>query len=370
MVPIPTHGDNLAYAARITWPFAALLLAILGNTAGCTTSRAVLLCHEGWQAETRGDTARALARYTEALDRNSKLLPAAMGRVRLIALQPERRAEADALLAKFLATNASDPAVAAFAARWALFTGDVRLARQRLVATRAIAPEDPPETAHALAAAEVAVAAAENRWQVASERAVALAVDATRASAGGPETPRFGTDALLLATVAWNVGQEGEARALAGTAAMSPQRQLILALAAREANDWAGVELALASLEGDAVTPLVLTLRSLAAGRRGDAGAAMAAAAEAARRDPADAFVTEVWANAQLGAGQVTTARDLLAGLTARGAGWSAWHGLGIAHVRLGDLAAAAQAFDTATVRCPTCAAPVRNRNVLRRLGF
>ena len=62
-------------------------------------------------------------------------------------------------------------------------------------------------------------------------------------------------------------------------------------------------------------------------------------------------------------------ARDLLAGLTVRGAGWSAWYNLGLAQLRLGDLPAAAQAFTVAAQRCPTCEPAVKNRDVLAKMG-
>jgi tetratricopeptide (TPR) repeat protein len=334
-----------------------LCAAFVGATAGCTTSRAVLAWEAGAKAETAGKYDTAVLRYGEAAGRNGQLVGAALGRIRVLARLPDRRKEADELLTDLMKKQASHPAVAAFAAYLALVDGDAKLARKRFDAGRALLPEDAPDVAQARQEVEVALLAAEGKAREAHEKALAL----------GEVHPRTG---LLRATLAWNAGDAPAATTALALAPDSPQRAVLQALLARGAGDWAVVTAALAKLEGEAVTPLVLALKAEALLSQGESAKALEQAAEAVRRDPTAAYPTEVWAAAQLGAGQAALAKDLLAGLTARGAGWSAWHNLGICQVKLGDLAAASAAFDQALARCPTCEAPRKNREVLKKIGF
>ncbi len=337
-------------------PLARAYLLVTLALFGCTTSRAVQTYRQGWQAEARGDTGKANRLYLEAIERDGHLFGARLNRIRLLAQAPEGQDEARLLLEKLTKSEPGDPRVAAFAAMWALTKGDAAHARQRLDAARALRPEDPADAAPVLAEARVAVAAAQGRWADAWPLAQA-------------RTPTEAT-ALRLATVAWNAGHAQVSESWAYLAPESPSRATILALAAVEAGRWREAEAALADLAGDAVTPLVLTLRARAALAQGDAAKAAALAGDAARRNPADAEATELWAVALLQAGRAATARDLLAGLTARGAGWTAWHHLGIAHLRMGDPAAATTAFQAAAQRCPTCAVAVKNAAALARLGY
>jgi len=320
---------------------------------GCTTSRAVLAWRQGWQAEENGNHQAALREYADATSRNGKLAGAALNRVRLIALQPDRREEATLLLDKTLKSNAGEPEVAAFAAQWALWLGDVKLARQRIDAARVPGADTPADVVAALEDSRRAVLAAESRW--------AEAAKCTTTQGGSP---------VLRAVVAWNAGDVATAAAATAQAPQGKHRALLEAVLARDRGDWPAATAALAGLDAADSDVLVLTLRGEAAVQLGRADQALQAAGEAAQRAPADARATEVWAVAQLVAGQAAAARDLLAALTVRGAGWSAWQNLGIAHLKLGDLPAAASAFAQAAQRCPTCEPALHNRAALQRMGF
>lgn len=334
------------------WGLLGLLaLAALGLPA-CTTSRATLAWRQAWQEEERGDAQAALRAYGDATARNSKLTGAALNRIRLLALQPDRREEATLALDKILKVGAGEPDVAAFAAQWALWLGDAKLARQRIDAAKAPAADAPADVVSAWTGARRAVLAEEGRWSQAAEVG-----------------PGQGA-ASLRAVVAWNVDDAAEATRLWPEMPKGRERALLGALLARERGDWPGVDAALADSHAPESEVEFQILRAEAAIQAGDAGKAARCAGDAAQRAPADARATEVWAVAQLVSGQPAAARDLLAALTVRGAGWSAWHNLGIAQVKLGDLAVASNAFAQAAQRCPSCAAPVRNRDALQRLGF
>ena len=326
-------------------------------TVGCTSSRSVDAWRDGWALEQKGETALALRKYTDATSRLGKYPGAMLNRIRLMAAVPERRADAQELLDKLLKSDATDARVAAFGATWALWQGDVTLARNRLTAG-VLKKDDPEEVVLALRQAELAVLMAEKQWQAAWQ-------------AAKQQAPRTPEEHLRMAVLAWNVGEWATARELVSQALECKDKWLLQSLLAARAGQWPQAQQFVARLEGDAVTPLVLALRAQAA-MHADPPAmatALSDAAEAARRDPADPLVTEVWAEAQLVAKQPQLARDLLAGLTVRGAGWSAWYNLGLAQLRLGDLPAAAQAFTVAAQRCPTCDPAVKNRDVLAKMG-
>lgn len=343
----PGETGSLPNLAR-----ALIVLTIALAAPACTTSRGVLAYRAGALAEDKGDTTRALARYQEALEYDGKLYGAELARIRLWSQQPDRKTDAQEALDKLLKKAATEPVVAAFAAWHALAQGDVKLARARLDGARTRKPEDPADVWQAIANARAALLAAEGRWQEA-----------------GASLAEAKASPLLHATIAWNLARDDEARAQL-QAAQGPHAALLKAWLARSSGDWPAVKAAVQGLEGTAKTPAVQALLAEALLHAGDAGAALAQAAEAARRDPADLYVTEIWAVCQLGGGQAAAARDLLAGLTVRGAGWSAWYHLGLAHLQLGDLAAAQQAFTAAAQRCPTCRPAVHNRDVLQRVGL
>ncbi len=324
---------------------------------GCTSSRSIDAWRDGWALEQKGENTLALRKYTDATSRLGKYPGAMLNRVRLMAAVPERRADAQELLDKLVKSEPANPRVVAFATMWALWQGDVALARTRFAAG-ALKPDDTEDVVSALRQAEIALLMAEKQWQAAW----------TKAKDAHAVTPQ---DHLRLATLAWNAGDAARAQELIGSAQACNEKALLEALLAANRNAWPAVQQALAPLEGDAVTPLILALRAQAAlhATPPDLAAALRDSGDAARRDPADPLVTEVWAEAQLVAKQPQLARDLLAALTVRGAGWSAWFNLGLAQLRLGDLSAAAQAFTVAAQRCPACEAPAKNRDVLAKMG-
>ena len=326
-------------------------------TAGCTASRSVDEWREGWAAEARGDVKLAERRYAAVNSRMGNYPGARLNQIRLLAAVPERRADAQELLDKLLKSEAADRRVAAFAALWALAQGQPAQARARLGAATA-EPNGDPQVEAAFAEAEIAVLMAEKQWQVAWQRVQ-------------QRTPTTARAHLQFAILAWNVGEFARAEAWLTAAPAGRETSLLRALLLAKHHNWGAVLAALAPLEGEAVTPLVLTLRAQAAlyTQPPDVAAALRDAAEAARRDPANPAATEVWACAQLQADQPQLARDLLAGLTARGGGWTTWFNLGLAHLRLGELVAAAQTFQAAAQRCPGCAVAVKNRDALRDLG-
>lgn len=330
-----------------------LILALAATS--CTTSRAVLAFRDGFAAEKAGDPTKALQKYEDAFERDSALYGAQLNRIRILALQPERRSDANALLDKLLKSAGSDKGVAGFAARMALVAGDVKLARLRLD----VAEKTTKSSAfgnRVWQSAQVAVLAAEGQWHKAWEGAAALPADAA--------------DDLLLATVAWNAQQSTVAQARADLAPPSAELAILQALLARQAQKWQAILPLLKALEGEKEPPLVLALRAQAALNTGEKAEALRWAAQAAQREPSDAFYQELWAVTQISAGQPAQARDLLVGLTARGGGWTVWYNLAIARIQLGELTEALAAFDTAVQRCQTCAPAKRNRDALAKLGL
>lgn len=334
-----------------------MVMAALSLAASCTATRSVDAWRDGWTLEQKGETTQALRKYADATSRLGKYIGALLNQIRLMAAVPERRPDAQAMLDKLVKSDPSDARVAAFSAMWALWQGDVGLARLRIAAA-VLRDDDQADTVLALKQAELAVLVAEQKWQAAWEKAKGLT----------PKTPQ---ERLRRAILAWNIGQWQSAGEWLDGSAECEEKSLLQALLAARAGKWPQTLEALAKLEGDAVTPLVLALRAQAAlhANPPDLAAALRDAGDAARRDPADPLVTEVWAEAQLVAKQPQLARDLLAGLTVRGAGWSTWYNLGLAQLNLGDLSAASQSFTVAAQRCPACEPAVKNRDALVKLG-
>ena len=163
---------------------------LLAVTAGCTASRSVDAWRDGWTLEQKGESTLALRKYTDATSRLGKYTGAMLNRIRLMSAVPERRADAQELLDKLVKSEASDARVAAFAAMWALWQGDVALARTRLAAG-ALKADDQDDTVAAFHQAQLAVLMAEKQWQSAWREAKAMA----------PMTPQ---DHLRMATLAWN----------------------------------------------------------------------------------------------------------------------------------------------------------------------
>jgi tetratricopeptide (TPR) repeat protein len=333
----------------------ALAVALFVASA-CTTSRAVVAWHDGWQAEQAGDPAKAAKRYEDATARNPKLFGAGLNRVRVLAQQPDRRKETEEALDKVLKAHGREPEVAAFAAQMALVDGDVKLARQRLDGSRPLAAGDGEQVRGVVAAATIALAAAEGKFGVA-------AAELAKVPTGTQVAP------TLAATIAWNRSEPRAATAAIG-AARGTQAAVLRALIARQEGRWTDVTAALGGIEGDDVNQLVRGLRAEALLRTDRPHDALGIAIEAARRDPADPWLTELWAVALLKSGQAAAARDLLVGLTARDPRWSPWHHLGLTYTITGDLPAAARSFAAAAARCPECAAPAKNRDALASVGF
>ena len=338
------------------WAKAAAVV-VMGSLSACTATRSVDAWRDGWTLEQRGESTLALRKYADATSRLGKYIGASLNQIRLLAAVPERRPDAQALLDKLVKSDPTDARVAAFSATWALWQGDVPLARTR-VAAAVPRNDDAEDSVAALRQAELAVLVAEKQWQAAWEKQRNL-------------LPKTAQERLRMAVVAWNVGEWQRASELVADGLDCKEKSLLQALLAARAGQWPQTHKALERLEGSAVTPLVLALRAQAAlhATPPDMAAALRDAGDAARRDPADPLVTEVWAESQLVAKQPQLARDLLAGLTVRGAGWSAWYNLGLAQLELGDLNAAAQAFTVAAQRCPTCQSAVKNRDVLAKMG-
>lgn len=334
----------------------ALVVLPLSSAAGCTTSRAVISWHEGWQAEAAGELALAEKRYGDAATADKGQAGAACNRVRLMARHPDRQQEAKETLEPLLKAKSAWPEVAAIGALAALKDGDAKLAQQRLAAARALNDGDRPDVRYGLRMAKVSVAAAQGRWREASD---------AKLLAGLPEEA---TAARLAAAIAaYNGGELALAGKLLPEHAGAEAAELRAWLAA-DRGDWAAVRAALELVAEADRTPRLDALRAWSLVRSGDAPAGLALAADAARRDPEDPVAAQVWAAASLASGQAAQARDVLAGLATRGGGWSVWFNLGLAQLALADPQAALSAFEQAALRCPTCAPATKNRDALRRV--
>ncbi len=334
----------------------ALVLLPVGSTAACTTSRAVIAWHDGWQAEAAGDLALAEKRYGEAAAADKGQAGAACNRVRLMARHPDRQQETKEALEPLLKTKSAWPEVAAIGALAALKDGDAKLAQQRLAAARALNDGDRQDVRGGLRMAKVAVAAVQGHWREASD---------TKLLAGLPQEAT--AVRLAAATATYNGGDVALAGKLLPEQAGAEAAELRAWLAA-DRGDWAAVRTALEQVPEADRTPRLDALKAWSLVRSGDGAGGLALAADAARRDPDDPVAAQVWATASLSSGQASQARDLLAGLAARGGGWAVWFNLGLAQLVLADPQAALQAFEQSALRCPTCAPATKNRDVLRRV--
>jgi tetratricopeptide (TPR) repeat protein len=343
---------------------AGSVVAVLVAQSACITPRSTHAWHEGAAAEAAGDLVTAEARYTEAATGQDRLVGAELARIALMARSSDRRKDANKLLDAVLKKQPGDPLVASFAALMALIDGNPKLAAERLDASRALVAADTADIRRGMQWAKLAVAAHNAR------DAEATAVLADLATS---PTPTAHLNALAVA-VAWNAGDAAAVtKWQPGTgkdAVPWPEATEVWWLRALLARSAGDLTAALAHLEHvpkaerlQALTLLEAELRL----RLGDLAGAAQVAGDAARKDPGDAELQEVWAVALLQLGEPAMARDLLAAVTARGARWSAYFHLGLAHVALGDLPAAEQAFSAAVIRCPTCKPASQNRDALRR---
>lgn len=334
----------------------ALVALALSSAASCTTSRAVVAWHDGWQAEAVGELALAEKRYGDAAAADKGQAGAACNRVRLIARHPDRQQEAKEALEPLIKDKSRWPEVASLGALAALSQGDAKLAQQRLAASRALNDGDRQDVRDGLRMAKVSVAAAQGRWREACDAKLlaALPEEATAAR-------------LAAATAAYNGADVALAAKLLPDHAGAEAAELRAWLAA-DRGDWAAVRAALEQLSETERTPRLDALKAWSLVRSGDGPGGLALAADAARRDPDDAVAAQVWATASLAAGQAAQARDVLAGLATRGGGWSVWFDLGLAQLALADPQAALSAFEQAALRCPTCGPATKNRDALRRV--
>ena len=353
---------------RHTSVFVATLLAL--SSGGCTTSRAVLAWRAGVVAERAGDTEEAGRKYAEAHGRDGNQYGAELAAIRLLLVVPDQREAGEKRLATLLGKRGARPDVAAFGALWAVARGDVAQATARLAAGRAAAELQEKKAKGACAPAAAAwlragatVAATAGRWQDA----------AAGFARAGALCGADAADARWLAVIAWNLQCEGDAPAQADSGlASSAEGRLLLALQARGRGSWGDVATLLRPATEDGEDAEHLALRAEAAVHLGQVEDAQALAERAARAAPQSAFAQQVWALALLSAGQWQRARDLLAGLVARGGDhddWTIAHDLGIAEIRLGHLVAAVGHFERAARQCPTCEPAVRNLELLQRIG-
>jgi Flp pilus assembly protein TadD len=312
----------------------------------CTTSRPVLLWHEAWRAEQQGDFALAERRYQEAYGIDGSLLGAACNRLRLLARQPDRLVEARDLAEKLMKSKGIEPEAAACASMFALVDGDASLAAKRLAAVRALKPADSQQVRQNLAAAKLVVAVANGQWQAAL--AVAdLPTDGTAVQQG-------------MAIAKWNAKLPDVV-----TPTGLPE---LAAWRAAERGDWSAVRTGLDTLPQR--TPILQALMAWALLQLGDATGALPLATDAGQRAPADAFCQEAWGVAALATGQTAMAVQVLGSATLHSPGWTSFFHLGLAQIQQGDLPAALASFDQASLRCPTCAPAIRNRDALRAAGL
>ncbi len=370
----PDNGDLMFRRPAI---LPVILSLVVAFAAGCTTSRAVLAWRAGASAEQAGDIEEAMRRYDEAYGRDGNQYGAELAAIRLILSQPDRLDEGEERLDKVLAKRATRPDVAAFGALWSLARGDIDKAAARLEVGRVAADAArrkangacEPASA-AWLRAQAAVAATAKRWKAASE-----AFERVTATCGPSDT-----DAAWMATIAWNLNRSDDLdRTIERVPAESRHGLLLRALAARNDGRWAQVAALLerpgddGDGDGSGDRANLSAMRAEAHVHLGHAEAAVELAEEAVRAAPESAFAQQVLALSLLSTGRWQRARDLLAGLVARGedgADWTIAYDLAIAELRLGRLVEAVSAFERAARQCPNCLATAHNLEVLRGLGL
>lgn len=351
-------ANTLCGGLRRGLPALAAALLFAAVPPACITPRSVHAYYEGAEAEAAGDLATAEARYTEAATGQDRLVGAELARIALMARSADRKKDADELLAALRKKAPAEPLVCAFSALYALREGDSKAAAERLASARSLRPDDPPETLRAFRTAQLAVAAHRGD-DAAAQTALAQLPDAPTPTAG---------IAALAAAVAWNAGQREEARRRAPAVWPAATEALWLAaLLARESGDLVAAVALLRQIP-DVQRPLAAqTLLVELHLRLGQPALAAELAGTAARLDPANQGLQELWAVTLLQLGEAGAARDVLAAAATRSPSWSAHYHLGLAYVQLGELTAAERAFAAAAVRCPTCKPAVQNRDALRR---
>lgn len=342
---------------------ASALLALLLAT-GCTTSRAQLSWEAGRAAEAKGQRDVAMRRYQEAYSLRDHLVGAELDRIRLLAEVPDRKPQAQEALETLLKKRGGLPEVATFGAAWALRHGDARRARERLDPARKVTLARPgcDPVVRAFLGVDLAAEVGEGR------QAPAAAARDRLAQRCGPEA----VDPGLGALVAFNGGDLARARrALARLPQGDRSLPLLRAALALHAGQHADAAAALGVIADSDLGPLALVLRGQAAFGQGHFESALADGRAALRLRPGMEAAEQLLGLARLAQGDARAARDLLAGIAARSpeqVHWTVLFDLGVAEVKLGDLAAAASRFEQAARRCPECAPAKANAEALAKL--
>ena len=416
MLKLNSHrGDRLLRGAVV-----AFLLLV---TSGCTTSKAVRAWHDGWRAERKGDFERASKRYSWAYGRDGALVGAELGRLRILAIQPDQAEAVSKALKTLIKKKGDQVSVQLFATGWALTQRDLPLAVKRLAGIHQVAIDkadapfllrrgDKPSpgkadgasskapsqvgtlTATGAPALDATNGAAESgtasrvasatplcgpftiAWQRLRLRVFSRSGDFQQAAAAGRELMgrcRTGSAgiALDLARAHLGLGQVRRARRMLGRRARgaravpSPQIRALSAEIAFALDEPQRVE-RLLTRRSDA---RALALRAWAAWRAGKHRRAVARAARAIRADTKQELAVEVQVAAAIASNELDLAQGILRGAASL-LGMDPWtlaFADGILAVRAGKLMNAERAFQRAVARCPTCRAPKKNLAVLRR---
>lgn len=367
---------------------AALCLCV--GLFGCTTSRAVLAWEAGWRAEAKGEYDTARRRYADAYERNDRLVGAELNRIRLLALAPDKRKEAQEDLDELLSKNGQVPEVAIFGAAWALAAGDAKRARERLKPVRAavLTGATVGKVAEGVKIAKVAkIAKVDKGCRTTVRQFLRLDLRIEVALAHWPAarkrvqqlSARCGVAAvpeLCAALVAYNTGDvAGATTWLARLPEGASGAELLRATLALRRGDHVGAAALLKTVEEPQLRAEVAILSAHAALARGDHPGAERLAQEALELAPAAMAPQLLLGVALLRRGEAPRARDLLAGAAARSKGTPPWtlnFDLGLAELRLLQFDKARSAFAAAALACEKgpCEVAARNRDALAGLGL
>lgn len=351
----------------------ALLALVAGGATllpACTTSRAVRAWHAAEDARRAGDRAVALRRYEEAYGRDGKLVGAEVDRIALLARDVGSSAAVEAARAKLVEKKAGRVEVQLLGAGLELVAGRHAAALAQLESIGDVAV-DKAEAELGVRGGAACGPLRRERWRLLGLAALQTGRHAAAtAAAAALRThcrPLRGAESAVVAWVALRAGDEAAARAaLADIPPADRATAPLRAALALRSGDPEGASKALQGAEDGAAS----LLRAQAALMRNDAaGAARAVAAARDAGVPASELAPLEGVLALL-QGDPRRGRDLLAGAAAQQAGgarWTVLFDLGLCELRLGQLAAAREAFARAATACPTCPAPARNRDAIDR---
>lgn len=352
---------------------AVALIALVAGAAtllpACTTSRAVRAWHAAEDARRAGDRAVALRRYEEAYGRDGKLVGAEVDRIALLAQDVGSAAAVESARSKLVEKKAGRVEVQLLGAGLELVAGRHAAALAQLESIGDVALDQ--------AEAEIGVRGAacgplrRERWRLLGLAALHTGRSAAAKTAAAALRehcrPLRGAESAVVAWVALRAGDQAAAQA--AVAEIDPADRATAPLRAALALRRGDPEAASKALRG-AEDGAASLLRAQAALMRSDAaGAARAVAAARDAGGPAAELAPLEGALALL-QGDPRRGRDLLAGAAAQQAGgarWTVLFDLGLCELRLGQLAAAREAFARAATACPTCPAPARNRDAIDR---